>query len=262
MSVFNGKIKHLQQAVESILSQTYSEFEFIIVNDGSQKYINDYLYTLSDKRVKIIQNQQNIGLTNSLNLAIKQATGKYIARMDADDIALSERFEKQLSFLEMNTDYILCGSMFYELMDDSKINQRLKFFSTDKQIRDMIIWYNPFCHSSVMFDRSIYDQVGGYNAVYRYSQDYALWLKMIHHGKVYNLNEPLIIRRMDDNISTTKEKEQKLVSVKIRYDAIVRGDFSWWYLISLVRPFIIAHLPMGLKTTLRTVKYKILMRNR
>lgn len=262
MSVFNGHLEHLKQSVESILQQTYEHFEFIIINDGSQPYISDYLDTLSDERVRILSNEKNIGLTKSLNIAVDYAQGEYIARMDADDIALPERFEKQLSFLETNNDYVLSGSMFLEMVDSVLIPQRLPFFSTDQQIRDMIIWYNPFCHSSIMFRRSVYLKIGGYDPSYRYSQDYAMWLRMIRFGKVYNLNEALVIRRMDDNISTKKEKEQKLVSVKIRYDAIKRGDFSWWYMITLIRPWVVAYLPMGLKTVLRKAKYKIMMRNR
>lgn len=256
MSIYNGNPFYIMTAINSILNQTYSNFEFIIVNDGSDEYVEYLLADINDNRVHIIKNTNNLGLTKSLNRALEKSTCKYIARMDADDIAMPQRFEKQLEFLEKNSDYVMCGTKFKEILHDKIIAQRLFFVNTDDEIKNMIFKFNPFNHSSIMMRADVVKRIGGYDERYRYSQDYALWLKMIRQGKVLNLSEELIIRRMEDNISIKNEKIQKLISVKIRHDAIQTGNFSWINYIYLLRPLLVAYLPDSIKKFYRKVKYR------
>lgn len=256
MSIYNGNPFYIMTAINSILAQTYSNFEFIIVNDGSDMYIEHLLVDIKDNRVHIIKNTNNLGLTKSLNRALEKSTCKYIARMDADDIAMPQRFEKQLEFLENNSSYVMCGTKFKEILNDKIIEQRLLFLNTDDEIKNMIFKFNPFNHSSIMMRADIVKRIGGYDEKYKYSQDYALWLKMIKQGKVLNLSDALILRRMDDNISIKNEKIQKLISVKIRHDAIQTGDFGWINYIYLLRPLIVGYLPHSIKKLYRKIKYR------
>ena len=110
MPVFNTPVSYLKEAVDSILTQTVKDFEFIIINDGSTYSCKEYLESLSDPRIRIIHNEKNLGITKSLNIGLREARGKYIARMDDDDISIPIRFEKQFAFMESNPDIILCGS--------------------------------------------------------------------------------------------------------------------------------------------------------
>src|SRR5699024_8998237 len=104
MSVYNTKIDYLSDSIESILNQTFKDFEFIIINDNSNTAVTEYLNSIRDKRVRIFHNEVNVGLTKNLNYGVKQANGKYIARMDADDISHLNRLKKQVLFLEKNLD--------------------------------------------------------------------------------------------------------------------------------------------------------------
>ena len=110
MPIYNTPVSFLKEAVESILNQTFSDFEFIIIDDGSANEVKEYLEGLTDPRIRIIRNEKNLGITKSLNIGFHAAKGKYIARMDSDDVSLSERFEKQFMFMETHPDVIMCGT--------------------------------------------------------------------------------------------------------------------------------------------------------
>ena len=110
MPTYNTQISILREAVDSILNQTFSDFEFIIIDDGSANDTYEYLKSIPDERIKIIKNDTNIGITKSLNIGFRAARGKYIARMDSDDIAFPDRFEKQYAFMESHPDVFVCGS--------------------------------------------------------------------------------------------------------------------------------------------------------
>lgn len=111
MPVYNTPKDILNEAVKSILNQSFADFEFIIIDDCSDKAeCKDYLESLYDERIRIIRNPQNLGITKSLNIGLRAASGKYIARMDSDDISLPRRLEKQYSFMEEHTDTLICGT--------------------------------------------------------------------------------------------------------------------------------------------------------
>ena len=121
MATYNTPTPFLKTAVESVLNQTFTAFEFIIVDDASTNESVDYLKGLTDERVRIVRNSSNLGITKSLNIGLREARGKYIARMDADDISLPQRFEKQYLFMEANPDAIICGSKVVDFCDESEI---------------------------------------------------------------------------------------------------------------------------------------------
>src|SRR3989344_927550 len=148
MSTYNGAV-YLRQAINSILNQTFTDFEFIIVDDNSTDNSGEILRSYNDPRIRIIQNNKNIGLTKSLNKGLKEAQGKYIARMDADDVSLLDRLKEQYNFLEAHPTIALVGS-WAESMDEYGIVTEIRKVPTDPEtIRFELVLRNCFFHSSV-----------------------------------------------------------------------------------------------------------------
>jgi len=252
MSVYNGE-KYLREAIDSILNQTFGDFEFIIVNDGSTDKTEDILdeYAKKDSRIRIIKNEKNIGLTKSLNKVIRVAKGKYIARMDADDISLPERLRKQIDFLEKNSEIGLLGTGYYEINDNKIIGEKY-FLTTDEKLRKILIKYNPFFHASVMVRKSIIQEVGIYEEHLARAQDYGLWFRIAAKTKIANLSELLMKRRYNfENISIKNENEQLEWAIKIRKNAILRGQYPTWNVIYLIRPYIVLKMPIKVRKALR-----------
>ena len=209
MSVYNAE-RHLESAVKSVLNQTYPNFEFIIIDDASTDQTKDLLRKITDARVKIIYNEKNLGLTKSLNKAFQIARGKFLARMDGDDLSAPHRFEKQLTFLKNHPDYALVGSSYYQINQDDSIISVVKVLTDDLSIKKGLKKQNWFGHGSVMIRKEAFDKVGGYDERFIFAQDYDLWLRISEHWKVANIEEPLYFWRVSGSgISTKREKEQK-----------------------------------------------------
>lgn len=202
MSVFNAEV-YVGEAIESILNQTFNDFEFIIVNDGSEDSTSDILekYRKNDKRINIFT-QENKGLTKSLNIGINNSSGKYIARQDADDFSYPERIESQVDAFKNNSGLILLGTRaiinFKGFMYESpKYN--------DAQIKNRITKYNIFVHSSVMFRRSEFMKIGMYNELYKTAQDYEAWMRLSSLGKLSILENVLVERTVRKNSISNKK---------------------------------------------------------
>lgn len=209
MSVYNGE-KYLKEAVESILRQTFQDFEFIIVDDGSTDKTSEILNSFDDLRIKVIKNSQNLGLTKSLNKAIEIAKGKYIARMDADDISLPHRLEKQIEFLEKNPEYAMIGSSYYKIDDEGTTLSLVSVLTADSQIKEGLDKQNWFCHGSAIIRKDALLKVGTYNEKFKYAQDYDLWLRISEFYSLANIEEPLYCwRTSPTSISIEKESEQR-----------------------------------------------------
>jgi len=212
MSVYNGE-PYLREAIESILSQTFNDFEFIIINDGSSddslKIIKEYY----DARVVVID-QENIGLTRSLNKGVSLSKGKYIARMDADDVSFPYRFEKQLPWLE-DKDYDLCCSRTW-LIEQNRVTPRIKYYLPK---RWLLKFSNPFIHGTYLMKKTVLDKIGGYDESFRYAQDYKLITDIYDYGfKVKYLKEPLYKTRNHSNsIGTLHGNEQRDLSNRLRW---------------------------------------------
>jgi glycosyltransferase involved in cell wall biosynthesis len=208
MSIYNGE-KYLREAIESILNQTFTDFEFIIVNDGSTDNSLEIIQSYDDKRIKIINNEKNIGLTKSLNKAIKQARGEYIARQDADDISLPNRFEEQLKYFEEHPEVALLGTSVYLIDENGKILGK-HIVLAKPGIKDLFNG-NQFNHGSVMFKKDVADDSGGYNELFRYVQDYELWLRIAKYYEVRNLTQILYkLRSHDENVGLKNWEESTL----------------------------------------------------
>lgn len=209
MSVYNGE-KHLRTAVDSILGQSFKDFEFIIIDDGSADKSLDILreFQQKDKRIKIVS-RENKGLTVSLNEGINLAQGEYIARMDADDISLPKRFEEQINFLGNNKDVVLCGT-WAKIIDENGVELGdYKTPTTNEEIKKNIIFHNPFIHPSVIFKKEIIKTVGLYSEKIKYAQDYEYWLRIVKRNKVANLSDFLLKYRIMKK-SMTRESNLRM----------------------------------------------------
>ncbi|HSE61061.1 MAG TPA: glycosyltransferase family 2 protein, partial [Candidatus Saccharimonadales bacterium] len=177
MSVYNGE-RFLRPAIESILNQTYRAFEFIIIDDGSTDNTANIIQSYNDPRIRFVQ-RENKGLVYSLNQGVGMARGRFIARMDADDLALPSRFEKELAVLLSNEKIALVGC-FFTYIDEASSKPGITITSPTESIdlkRAMFI-YNPFPHGGSMFRREAYAEAGGYNNDFGPIEDYSLWMRM------------------------------------------------------------------------------------
>ena len=196
MPTFNTDTEILKEAVDSILSQTFKDFEFIIIDDGSTDNSVLYLDSLTDERIRLIRNTTNLGITKSLNIGLRAAKGKYIARMDSDDIALPTRFEKQFLFMETHPDVIVCGT-YAECF--GAVSRVFRDTITDmEEYRVKSVFRNPGpIHPTVFINRELLQQ---YNIAYDenliYAQDYGIWTEISRRGKIYVLEEILLRYRV------------------------------------------------------------------
>jgi glycosyltransferase involved in cell wall biosynthesis len=194
MAVYNCE-RYLEEAVESILNQTFRDFEFIIINDGSTDRSSELLNCLASKdgRIRLVH-QENIGLTTSLNHGLYMARGELIARMDADDIALPCRFDHQVGFLQKHQDVVLLGGE-VELISEQGVELGPRGQPTDEQeIRRRLLLGDGgvITHPAIMFRRSVALKVGGYDLRFSTTQDLDLFIRLSERGKVTNLPETVL----------------------------------------------------------------------
>jgi len=250
MSVNNGK-EFLKMAIESVLKQKFSDFEFLIIDDGAKYFIKNILkkYQQADKRIKIISNRKRLGLTKSLNKAIRIAQGDYLARMDADDICFTERLTKQLAFMEMNRKVAFCGTGAVLIdKNNEEIGQKIHP-SKDKEIRKVILSYCPFIHPTLMFRRQVLIKSGLYNENFTFAQDYELVLRIMSQYKAANLKEPLLYYRVGEekSISLSKLKQQEVMALKARWLALTRYGYAKGEFWKLLKPLLSFLLPATIK---------------
>ena len=214
MCVYNERLSWIKESIRSILEQTYSNFELIIIVDNPdiseqiKSYIN--IESQNDRRIKAIYNEANVGLAKSLNIGIACSNGKYIARMDADDISINDRLQKELNYLiETNADVVACQRIIIDEFGE-------KIGKSALSIRNPEITLpvsNCICHPSVIFRRDSILDINGYRAFPK-SQDYDLWLRFLAAGKkIVILNEYLIKYRIHEkSISSGNRLEQYYIS--------------------------------------------------
>lgn len=208
MSVYNGG-RYLRKAIDSILNQTFQDFEFIIIDDASTDSTSDMLSQYRDDRIRVYRNPHQMGVYKSVNFGLKRALGEYIARMDADDISLPQRLERQKKFLDENHNYALVGSRFYIMDESGQILAEEKLPLTNEEIQKRLLVGNCFGQGTVMFRRDCVEKLGFYNEQFKYAADYDLWLRMSEQYELCNLNEFLCKwRRHCKGISQAHRAEQ------------------------------------------------------
>jgi glycosyltransferase involved in cell wall biosynthesis len=209
MSVFNSE-RYLKLAIESILNQTYQNLEFIIINDGSTDDSHSIIKSFNDSRIVYIKEERNKGLVNALNKSLKLAKGEYIARMDADDIALPSRLKLQVDFLLSNEEVELVGTCYEKITDSISLGVR-KQQANYKKLKFRLFFGNNIAHPTVMFRRKLIDNGDYYYRLdYAVAQDYELWTRL---AIKYNLdNLPLVLlkyRVHSEQVTSHKSDLQK-----------------------------------------------------
>jgi hypothetical protein len=208
MSVYNGE-RYLRESIESLLSQTFSDFEFIIVDDGSTDSTAAILGEYRDPRIVLLRNEENIGLTKSLNRGLARVRGTFVARQDADDVSLPNRLERQVLFLREHPAVGILGS-YCRLIDGE--GRRLWLYRVpayDLHIRWTSLLENPFAHPSVMVRRDVLAKNGlGYDEALVVAQDYDLWTRMLRYTQGANVSESLIYYRLSRGVTRTRREAQ------------------------------------------------------
>lgn len=192
MPAYNAE-KYLREAIDSILSQTYKDFELIIVNDGSTDSTKEIILSYSDPRIIYLENECNSGICITLNNGLNAAHGKYIARMDSDDVSVPDRFEKQVAFLDAHPEIGVVGS-FLQLMDE---NGRFMYVfenaSDPNECWVNMIFATCVGHPSVLIRRSCLDENSlRYEEYFRGMEDFFLWWQLAKYTKISNIQEPLL----------------------------------------------------------------------
>jgi glycosyltransferase involved in cell wall biosynthesis len=240
MAVHNGG-EYLTEAIDSILTQTYAEWELIVIDDGSTDQTASRLdpYAERDTRIRVTH-QSNTGLATALQRAVAQCQGEYIARLDADDAMLPERLERQVRFLDDHPEIGLLGTA-AELMDErSQPYCTYVWPTTDAELRHLLQRDNAFFHSAVMLRSTVLREVGSYDARYGGAEDYELWLRMAQRCRLASLPDALIrYRTHARNISRVQHRASARAAFGVQIKAVLRGWHPVWALVFSARP--IAH---------------------
>lgn len=215
MAVYNTKEEWLREAIESILQQTYKNFELIMIDDGSTNNVSKVIKSYTDERIRYIY-QENQGAAGSRNNGIKQARGKYIAIMDSDDVSLPTRLEKEVLFLEKNNDYSIVGS------NAAIINQGKNIIVTKEPKIVDCIKECPFVHSTVMYKRQRFlDLNYTYDLNMPPTEDYHLWSRVLKTEKAHNIQECLVCYRSEgQGISSTKKEIGERNTINIQKELL------------------------------------------
>lgn len=215
MPVYNGE-QYLHESIESIINQTFRDFEFLIVSEhGTSNESLAIIESYSDERIRHIHNATRLGLVGSLNLGLKEARGEYIARMDADDISLPERLERQVGFMDSHSKVGLCGTW---VSTFGKQNQTWKYPTSYDKIKAYSLFRNCFAHSSVMIRVYLFKMFDlYYDENFRYAEDFELWQRCAFCFEVVNIAEVLVRFRMSNtNTSVLNSTDQGKAVIQIK----------------------------------------------
>ncbi|MEK9147648.1 MAG: glycosyltransferase family 2 protein [Patescibacteria group bacterium] len=219
LSTYNSS-DTLSKTIDSVLSQSFTDFELIIINDASIDSTNEILkkYYKKDYRIIVISNDSNLGLTKNLNKGIKKAKGKYIARIDNGDWWQDiNKLKEQVNFLEKNKDYILCGTQVKYIDNKNNVLGVSNFSITDRKIREhLLIGQGIFSHPTIMFRNKIL-----YRDFFQYSQDLDLYIRLSFIGKLYCFKKYSVICRIDENGLTMKKKYYQRQYQNIAYSFFI-----------------------------------------
>ncbi|MEO8771301.1 MAG: glycosyltransferase [Ferruginibacter sp.] len=224
MPVYNAA-GYVADAIHSVLAQTFSDFELLIIDDGSTDDTAAIIQSFNDKRIVVI-NQENQGVAGALNTGLKHARATFIARFDADDICFPQRLEKQYEFLKANPAYMIVGAA-VDYMDATG-NYIFTYDPPYKTNDELLLMpYNicPFIHSSVMYKKDVVASIG-YNVHAHSFEDHLLWQKIHDSGKMYNLSESLVKVRLNPTSFTMDERKRPVAFHAIKEKALKTGEIN------------------------------------
>jgi len=224
LPVYNAE-RYLSEAIESILAQTFTDFELLIINDGSTDRSKEVIASFDDSRIRYFENEKNLRLIQTLNKGLHFSSGKYIARMDADDIAHPQRLEKQVAFMEANLEIGVCGSW----MRTTKGNLR-KYPIDHEAIKLHLFKENALGHPTVIIRRKILiEHRLFYCEKFTHVEDYELWVRCLQVTKLHNLPEDLVLYRVHNyQVSTRymKIQEEQTIKVRLYFLKFIFGSLS------------------------------------
>ena len=224
MSVYNGQA-FLAEAIESILNQTFGDFEFLIIDDGSTDATAKILstYASRDERLRVLRHE-NKGRAASLNIGINLATGDYIVRMDADDVAMPYRLEEQVDFMQRHPEVGLLGGAVDLINTTGQAIKTARPPQEDSEIKSLMLRYNPMFHSAVVMRKEVALASGGYRKALLDADDYDLWLRMSERSRLANLCKPILKYRIhSDQVSIRNLEHQTLCVLAARTAAKLRS---------------------------------------
>lgn len=243
LSTYNWS-KYISESIDSVLNQSFKNFEFIIINDASNDNVEEIIlqYKKNDFRIRYIKNEENLWLTKSLNLWLKNSQWTYIARIDDDDIWDNQKLQKQVDFIKWKNEYGLVWTSTINIDENGKEKNKIQMRQDDEEIRENILKSNQFTHSSILIRKESLEKAGWfYNDMYNGAEDYELWLRIWKHAKFYNLPEYLVkYRWLSTSISRKKWIKQELLTLKIilkhrkSYPSFLKSFIlRVWYFITL-----------------------------
>jgi glycosyltransferase involved in cell wall biosynthesis len=241
MPVYNAE-PFLRESIESILRQSWTDFELLIVNDGSTNHTRHIIDSYNDPRIRVLDQLANTGLARSLNLGLNAARAPLVARQDADDRSHPARLKTQVEFMHANPEVALLGTQVRVLNKHGRTSRRPGWQKavTDTAIRFQSLFDNPFIHSSVMFRRDIvWQELGGYDETFATGQDFELWSRVAARYKVWNLPATLIAYRFHSSSTSARyddnhlERSSLIVAANLRcYLGLEQVPEQWLRLIS------------------------------
>ncbi len=225
MPVYNGQ-KSLRQAIDSILNQTYKNFEFLIINDGSSDESELIIRSYSDKRIRLINNERNIKLISTLNKGLELARGEYIVRMDCDDISLPHRIQTQVDFMDNNPEVGVCGS-WIKLFGKGK-PRVIKHYSSKDDIKCSFLFLGSLAHPSVIIRKSMFAKYGlQYSGEYIHVEDFELWSRCCFLFPMANIPEVLLLYRINpEGISQKHTLEQAKATKRVIQKSLTESGIS------------------------------------
>lgn len=213
MSCYNAE-RWLDEAINSVLNQTFDDFEFILIDDGSRDNTLEIIkkYAVADSRIRIIE-KENSGLPDSLNMGIAKAHGKWIARIDADDISEPERLEKQYTLAKSDPSLVLIGSNLREIDEEGTLGREYRYPTSHRDLKKNLLGNRKFfAHSSAFYKTEAVRSVGGYRPRIKISDDYDLWLRLLTLGRLASVDEPLIRLRIHEEQSSNEDGGRRQIA--------------------------------------------------
>ncbi len=225
MPAYNAS-EYIREAIDSVLVQTYTDYEFLIVNDGSTDDTEDIIRSYNDDRIRLIT-QDNAGVIGALNTGLAEAKGELIARFDADDVCYPDRLQIQYDFMQEHPDHVLVGSASdYIDKDGDYLFEWQPPAYTHEELQRVIYETSPFDHPSIMYRRDVAKNLGGYPKGAIHFEDHLYWTLFFKEGKLCNLEKPLIKHRFNPASVTIDEKWRGPVYKEIKYRSIHQGYVS------------------------------------
>jgi glycosyltransferase involved in cell wall biosynthesis len=220
MPVYNG-MKYIHEAIDSVLCQTFEDFELLIIDDCSTDKSVDIIKSYKDSRIRLIQNEKNFGITPTRNIGLANAKGEFIALLDCDDRSLPDRFSEQVGFLDKNPDYGMIGS-WVEIIDEKGMPTGTvwKYDAPSDKIPGLLLFHNYFAQSSILIRRAVIP-FGGYNQFQAAVEDYDMWIRIANTTKVWNLQKVLTSYRVHnesvsfDKASLIEQCDKEIISKQL-----------------------------------------------